>query len=196
MQTICPRDTTSLVARPAAFLGCDVGDTVCLTTTAPSDSCSHDDNTGKSHAARDYRHGRAAVWRFGVMGVSIRQIGLEAKAANNSAINYHFGDRAGLVRAIWADRLPVLDRMRAGLLEQVEASGGAKDPAQVMGALMLPTFLLVDGEGYHRYAAFFRSVMGWKKGAHCGCKPWTPARQASARSTCCKDWRRTLRPNC
>lgn len=43
---------------------------------------------------------------LGIEGVSIRQIGLAAMVANKSTISYHFGDRADLVNAIWACRLP------------------------------------------------------------------------------------------
>lgn len=100
----------------------------------------------------------------GVLGVSIRQIGQEAKMANNSAINYHFGDRAGLVRAIWAHRLPVLDQMRTVLLQDLEQQGRTQDRHGVLRALMLPTYLYVDEDGVHRYAAFFRSVMRWREG--------------------------------
>jgi AcrR family transcriptional regulator len=101
---------------------------------------------------------------YGIEGVSIRQIGLEAKVGNKSAISYHFGDRADLVRAIWADRLPVLDKMRRAILDEIVAQGQTRDRHAVIRALVLPNYQLVDGAGVHRYAAFLRSVMRWREG--------------------------------
>jgi AcrR family transcriptional regulator len=101
---------------------------------------------------------------FGIEGVSIRQIGLEAKAANKSAVSYHFGGRADLVRAIWTHRLPVLDQMRRALLDEITLQQRTGDRHAVVGALMLPNFQLADTQGVHRYAAFLRSVMRWREG--------------------------------
>ncbi len=101
---------------------------------------------------------------YGVEGVSIRQIGLEAKAANKSAVSYHFGGRADLVRAIWMHRLPILDQMRRALLDKIDLSGKTDDRHAIVSALMLPNFQLVDAHGMHRYAAFLRSVMRWREG--------------------------------
>jgi AcrR family transcriptional regulator len=52
----------------------------------------------------------------GVHGVSLRQIGAEAGARNNSAAQYHFGDRAGLLRAIFERRMGPLDERRLAIL--------------------------------------------------------------------------------
>jgi len=52
----------------------------------------------------------------GVHGVSLRQIGAAAGARNNSAAQYHFGDRAGLVRAIFERRMGPLDERRLAIL--------------------------------------------------------------------------------
>lgn len=55
----------------------------------------------------------------GVAGVSLRQIATEAGSSNNSAVAYHFGSREGLVRAIFAYRLPQLDHRRRLLLDRL-----------------------------------------------------------------------------
>jgi len=52
----------------------------------------------------------------GVHGVSLRQIGAAAGARNNSAAQYHFGDRAGLLRAIFERRMGPLDERRLAIL--------------------------------------------------------------------------------
>lgn len=54
----------------------------------------------------------------GVAGVSLRQIATEAGSNNNSAVNYHFGSREGLLAAIFAYRLPPLQTRRQLLLDR------------------------------------------------------------------------------
>ena len=48
----------------------------------------------------------------GIEGVSLRQISTEAGSANNSAVHYHFGSKAGLIAAIFRYRLPQLIKER------------------------------------------------------------------------------------
>src|SRR5689334_21286052 len=49
----------------------------------------------------------------GLAGVSLRQISIEAGSSNNSAIQYHFGSKDDLLRAIFAYRLGDLMQRRA-----------------------------------------------------------------------------------
>jgi len=58
--------------------------------------------------------------RYGVEGVSLRQIAAEAGAANNSAVHYHFGSKESLVQAIFEYRLPQLMQRRRLLAVQRE----------------------------------------------------------------------------
>jgi AcrR family transcriptional regulator len=53
----------------------------------------------------------------GLDGVSLRQIGAAAGNANNSAVQYHFGPKDQLVRAIFEHRLPLLHERRRLLVE-------------------------------------------------------------------------------
>jgi AcrR family transcriptional regulator len=48
----------------------------------------------------------------GLDGVSLRQIGAAAGSAHNSAVQYHFGTKDELVRAIFDYRLPGIDARR------------------------------------------------------------------------------------
>lgn len=102
---------------------------------------------------------------YGIENVSLRQIRLEANAANNSAVSYHFNDREKLVRAIWAHRLPALDARRREMVDLIRAEGREKDAAAVLGALVLPNYELRDAQDVHRYAAFFRHALRWREGA-------------------------------
>lgn len=67
---------------------------------------------------------RAAERLFAEHGsdaVSLREINAEAGATNASAIQYHFGDRRGLIRAVLAKHEPAIEARRHRLLDQYEA---------------------------------------------------------------------------
>src|SRR6476619_1707777 len=52
----------------------------------------------------------------GIDGVSLRQIGAAAGNGNNSAVQYHFGSKERLLRAVFEYRLPWLNERGAFLL--------------------------------------------------------------------------------
>jgi AcrR family transcriptional regulator len=70
-------------------------------------------------------------------GVSLRDITSAAGATNASAVQYHFGDRRGLVRAVLAKHEVEVDRRRHELLDAYEAQGEA-DVRQLAAALVEP----------------------------------------------------------
>ena len=96
--------------------------------------------------------------RWGLEGVSLRQIAKEGGFRNNVVVQYHFGDKEGLVRAIFHHRLPDLDRRRAELLAEAREQGREKDPRVLMSVLLRPIAELVDAERRHNYAAFLFSL--------------------------------------
>lgn len=57
----------------------------------------------------------------GVDAASLREITREAGARNAVAIQYHFGDRAGLIGAVLAKHLPPIEAYRHELLDAYEA---------------------------------------------------------------------------
>jgi AcrR family transcriptional regulator len=59
----------------------------------------------------------------GVDAVSLREIGREAEARNATALQYHFGDRAGLVRSVLAPHHRDVETARHALLDAEEARG-------------------------------------------------------------------------
>ncbi|MBP2328180.1 AcrR family transcriptional regulator [Kibdelosporangium banguiense] len=63
----------------------------------------------------------------GVFSVSNRQISDEAGLGNNTAVSYHFGSKAELVRAIYLRHNESLDRLRAKALEQYAGSVQLRD---------------------------------------------------------------------
>ena len=87
----------------------------------------------------------------GLDGVSLREITAAADVGNSSAIQYHFGDRSGLVRAVLAKHHPAVEARRHALLDQYEADG-AEELRTLTGALVRPLAAELDnsdgGAGY------------------------------------------------
>lgn len=74
----------------------------------------------------------------GVDAVSLREITRAAGARNASALQYHFGDRAGLVRAVLAPHHADVEARRHALLDAVEDADGT-DLATLASALVRPS---------------------------------------------------------
>jgi len=84
----------------------------------------------------------------GLDAVSLRMINSAANAGNASAVQYHFGDRAGLIRAVLARRRPDVESRRHVLLDHLEAAG-ADDLRELAAAFVRPLASeLDDGAGY------------------------------------------------
>jgi AcrR family transcriptional regulator len=58
----------------------------------------------------------------GIAGVSLREIGAAAGQRNNSAAQYHFGGKDGLVAAIFGRRMVPIDRRRRVMLADGDGS--------------------------------------------------------------------------
>jgi AcrR family transcriptional regulator len=77
--------------------------------------------------------------------VSLREIIAVSGATNASAVQYHFGDRKGLVRAILAKHDVEIDRRRHVLLDGYE-SGGEPDVRSLAAALVRPLAAELNNE--------------------------------------------------
>ena len=102
--------------------------------------------------------------RHGLDGVSLRQIGAAAGSGNNYAVQYHFGDAAGLVRAILARRMAEVDRLQAFLLDRLEAEGGTDDIGRLVDMTLRPLLEPVDEHGERVYARFVVALLNSPEG--------------------------------
>ena len=92
--------------------------------------------------------------RFGIDGVSMRQISQEAGSGNHFSVHYHFGDKKSLAEAIMPHRMSDFDHKRGELLSQVTKEGQLSNPQALLRALLLPYTTQTDKHGEHSYAAF------------------------------------------
>jgi AcrR family transcriptional regulator len=89
----------------------------------------------------------------GVEDVSMRQIVIAAGQANHYAVQHHFGDKSGLIRAILEARLAEFDAACARALRRAERTG-ALDAHALVEAMLSPIAQFVDESGRHIYAQF------------------------------------------
>jgi AcrR family transcriptional regulator len=86
----------------------------------------------------------------GIDAVSLRQISVEAGNANNSAVQYHFGSKDGLVQAILENRIPHLTRRRRLLEAEAGARGDGDELRRCLECYFLPVVEEAEAEdGYY-----------------------------------------------
>jgi len=96
----------------------------------------------------------------GIEAVSLREIGAAAGQRNNSAAQYHFGSREGLVDAIFETRMAPIDRRRQAMVAELEESGRTTDVRALSEAFVLPlASALGDQDGHSWYARFLAQVV-------------------------------------
>lgn len=95
----------------------------------------------------------------GIDGVSMRDVAAAAGQRNNSAVQYHFNGRDGLLHAVFRYRMTDINRARHRYLGEIDRDGrGAEIRALVeAGILPLTRFLGSTPEGSH-YARFIARV--------------------------------------
>ncbi|WP_369634126.1 TetR family transcriptional regulator [Nocardia sp. JMUB6875] len=89
--------------------------------------------------------------------VPLRDIAAAAEQRNNSAIQYHFGNRDGLILAVVEYRLATLEVRRLELLAE-QAGAGATGVHDLLEALVIPMLELSDRHGIHYYARFLEQI--------------------------------------
>ncbi|MBF6173226.1 TetR/AcrR family transcriptional regulator [Nocardia blacklockiae] len=90
--------------------------------------------------------------------VPLRDIAAAAGQRNNSAIQYHFGSRDGLVAAVVEHRLATLEVRRLELLAEQAGSAAAESVHGLLEALVIPMFELSARHGIGHYARFLEQI--------------------------------------
>jgi AcrR family transcriptional regulator len=95
----------------------------------------------------------------GVGGVSLREITRSAGAKNAIALQYHFDDRAGVLRAILDKHLPAVDAGRGAILDEIEARATA-DLRALAAALVRPLAAkLSDADGGREFLQIYADLV-------------------------------------
>jgi AcrR family transcriptional regulator len=96
----------------------------------------------------------------GIDGVSLREINRMSGARNAIAVQYHFSDRAGVVRAILDKHGPAVEARRHAMLDQYEAEGRPADIRQLAAALVRPLAAkLGDRDGGREYLQIYSDLL-------------------------------------
>lgn len=86
----------------------------------------------------------------GIEGVSLRAITRNAGQGNTSALQYHFGDRESLLRAVIEPHQSQVDARRSALLEELE-SRERVELRDLASALVRPSAAMLEVEGGKAY---------------------------------------------
>lgn len=84
----------------------------------------------------------------GIDAVSLREITVAAGVRNSTALQYHFGDREGLLRAVLRKHYPDVELRRHALLDEYEAAAGPGELRPLVAAFVRPAASkLTDADG-------------------------------------------------
>jgi AcrR family transcriptional regulator len=89
----------------------------------------------------------------GISGSTMREIRIAAGQSNTAALQYHFGDRAGLLRALLERELPPLVARRKELL------ASSDDPWSVAAVFVLPFAEMATGSEHQKLVVRFLSQL-------------------------------------
>lgn len=119
----------------------------------------------------------------GVGSVSLREVGAAAGQRNNSAAQYHFGSRDGLLRAVFERRMVPIDEQRQRMLDAIAPSAeDAGERRALLAAIVVPLTDAVAATPDSCYARFLAQVLSSDVVAGNSREPFTAAyRAASAR---------------
>lgn len=95
----------------------------------------------------------------GIEGVSLREINAASGLRNSTALQYHFRDRQGLLRAVLAKHHGAVEEMRHEMLGAYRAAG-IDDLRGLAGALVRPSAAkLADSDGGRHYLQIHAQVV-------------------------------------
>ena len=113
----------------------------------------------KETRARLIRAGERLFAEHGIEVVSLREITRAAEQRNATALQYHFGDRRGLVRAILAKHDLDVEAERHGMLDELEARSGVAAREWVQALVLPAAAKLADRDGGRDYLRIMAELM-------------------------------------
>lgn len=96
----------------------------------------------------------------GLSGTSLRAIGRLAGCANTGAVRYHFGDRDGLIDAIFNSRLGPIELERGAAMARMQSRADPPGVRDLLDILMRPVERQRSRTGKRSYAAFLAGLDG------------------------------------
>ena len=109
--------------------------------------------------ARLIRAGERLFAEHGIEVVSLREITRVAGQRNATALQYHFGNRRGLVRAILAKHDPDVEAERHGMMDELEARSRVSVREWVQALVMPAAAKLADRDGGRDYLRIMAELM-------------------------------------
>jgi AcrR family transcriptional regulator len=95
----------------------------------------------------------------GIQSVSLREILSVSGQRNSSAANYHFGNKRGLIYAIFEYRMGPIDARRQAMLAELDEQGRGNQLRDVLAALVVPVAEFIGAQdGLSWYARFAAQV--------------------------------------
>jgi len=116
--------------------------------------------------------GERLIAERGIEAVSLREIGAAAGQRNNSAAQYHFATKAGLVAAIYQHRMGAMNAERHAALAMLPATGDDHEMHALVDVLVTPLIAVIE-PNVSWYARFLAQLSA--RGTWAGCYP-TPER--------------------
>ncbi|WP_016932785.1 TetR family transcriptional regulator [Rhodococcus sp. R1101] len=91
----------------------------------------------------------------GLDGVSMRDVASAAGQKNNSAVQYHFGGRDGLILEVFRRRMAVVNAAREEFLATIDDEGRGQDVRALVEAVLVPLANYIAERGVGSYYAQF-----------------------------------------
>jgi AcrR family transcriptional regulator len=121
----------------------------------------------------DYARGARAIivvaerlfGKYGLDGVSLRQIVVAAGQVNPSAVQHHFGSKKGLIQAVYEMREPAIEEARRVKLEALK-KGKRSSVDELLAALLEPLIEVLPKPQRFLYARFMLRLLPLSDAEH------------------------------
>jgi AcrR family transcriptional regulator len=107
---------------------------------------------GEATRSRLIAEGERLFAEQGIASVTLKEVAQAAGQRNNTAIQYHFGNKEGLLRAITVQRARVTEDSRAHMLARAASTPSGYTVENLVAAMVLPLAANLEaGDNYLRF---------------------------------------------